>query len=177
MQLLLCWILILGWDCCTLKKEGTVSVISVFVSFCLCLCLFCLSFDVATSFWENEKSDAKSLSHVKIWWHPTALQIPNKRWLHAGPRCCVISQALEVCLLALPLLLLLLVLPLVGLTAYPAFVFSRPTDIQSSTMWRSLKVLGSRRFGIRVHSFLGWWWWWWWFLPSSETPTDCSCRH
>jgi hypothetical protein len=135
----------------------------------------CLSFDVATSFWENEKSDAKSLSHVKIWWRPTALQIPNKRWLHAGPRCCVTSQALEVvschslfCFVFSYFLLVLL--------AYPAFVFSRPTDIQSSTMWRSLKVLGSsRRFGIRVHSFSGGWWWW--FLPSSETPTDCSCGH
>ncbi len=42
------------------RKEGRVSV-SVSVSVSLCL-----SFDVAMSFRENEKSVAKSLSHVKI---------------------------------------------------------------------------------------------------------------
>ncbi len=145
----------------------------------LCLILsvsvsLCLSFDVATSFWENEKSDAKSLSHVKIWWHPTTLQIPNKRWLHAGPRCCVTSQALEVCLLPLPFLLLLLLLLLVGPTCIPSICI-QPTHWHSIfNNVKKLEGFGFRRFGIRVHSFLGWWWW---FLPSSETPTDCSCGH
>jgi hypothetical protein len=150
------------------RKEEYPSSLSL--SLCVCVCvslsLFWCSYVIPRK-WEIGRQIVVAREDL----HPTALQNPNKRWLHAGPRSCVTSQALEVRLLPFLCFFFLVLFP------YPAFVIIRPTYIQSSTMWRNLKVLGTRRFGIRVQSFLGWWWWRRWFLPSSETPTDCSCGH
>jgi hypothetical protein len=152
------------------RKEEYPSSLSVSLCVCVCVCLslslFWCSYVIPRK-WEIGRQIVVAREDL----HPTALQNPNKRWLHAGRRSCVSSQALEVRLLPLFCFVFLV------LFAYPAFVIIRPTYIQSSTMWRNLKVLGTRRFGIRVQKFLGWWWWWRWVLPSSETPTDCSCGY
>ncbi len=150
-------------------EEGRKSIrhlcLCLSVSVCVSLSLFWCSYVILRK-WEIGRQIVVAREDL----HPTALQNPNKRWLHAGPRCCVTSQALEVRLLPLFCFFFLVLFP------YPAFVIIRPTYIQSSTMWRNLKVLGTRRFGIRVQKFLGWWWWWRWLLPSSETPNRLLLR-
>jgi hypothetical protein len=121
MQLLLCWILVLGWD--WRRKERYPSSQSLSHSVCVCvfLSLFWCSY-VILSKWEIGRQ-------IVVAREDLTLQIQNKRWIHAGPRCCVISQALEVCLLPLPFLLLLLLL-LVGLTCIPSICI-QPTHWHS----------------------------------------------
>jgi hypothetical protein len=131
------------------RKEEYPSSLSLCIYVCVSLYLLWWSYVIPRK-WEIGRQIVVASEDF----HPTALQNPNKRWLHAGPRSWVTSQALEVRLL--PLFCFFFLAPF----AYPAFVIIRPTYIQSSTMWRNFKVLGTRRFGIRVQSFLGWWWWW-----------------